>query len=143
MPGKPILLPGATPHGLPFSPAMRAGDTVYVSGTVAVDKTGRTVGRGDVAAQTRCVLETIRDLVVAAGGSLSDVVFKQVFLQDLGDFRAMNEAYAEFFADNPPARYTVQAALVREEFLVEIAAIAYLGRETEPGSNSLEPCPED
>jgi aminoacrylate peracid reductase len=108
---------------------MRAGNTVYVSGTVAVDSGGKIVGVGDIQGQTRCVIEAIRDILEAAGGSLSDIVFNQVFLADLGDFRDMNKAYSEYFPQSPPARYCIQAPLVREEFLVEIASTAYLGSE--------------
>ena len=127
MGGEVIRSEGAASHRLPLSPAMRAGNTVYVSGTCAVSAAGEFVGVGDVQAQTRCVLEAIRDILEAAGGSLSDVVFNQVFLADLGDFRDMNKVYAEYFPDSPPARYCIQAPLVREEFLVEIASTAYLG----------------
>jgi aminoacrylate peracid reductase len=118
--GTVIYPDGAPRHGLPLSPGMRAGDTIYVSGTVAVDEEGRMVGVGDIETQTRCVIE-------AAGASLADVVYNQVFLADLADFRGMNKTYAEYFPDQPPARYCIQAPLVREEFLVEIAAIAYVG----------------
>ena len=127
MAGRAIHPENSPRHPLPLSPGMKAGDTIYVSGTVPVDPAGKIVGVGDVAAQTRCVLEAIRDVLEAAGASLSDVVFNQVFLADLADFRAMNEAYAEYFPEDPPARYCIQAPLVREEFLVEIAAIAYVG----------------
>ena len=127
MAGIPIFPAQAPAHGLPFSPAIRAGDTVYISGTVAVSGEGRIVGVGDVQAQTVCVLESIAAIVEAAGGSMRDIVFNQVFLKDLSDFRDMNRAYAQFFPDHPPARYCVQSPLVRDEFLVEIAAIAYLG----------------
>ena len=106
---------------------MKAGDQIFVSGTVPVDGRGRIVGIGDVCAQTRCVLESIRDVLQAAGASLEDVVFNQVFLADLADFASMNEVYAEFFPENPPARYCVQTPLVREEFLVEIASTAWVG----------------
>ncbi len=127
MSGKVIRSPGSLSHDLPFSPAMQAGGHIYVSGTVPVDNRGRIVGIGDVRAQTRCVLESIRDVLQAAGASLGDVVNNQVFLADLADFGEMNEVYAEFFPRNPPARFCVQTPLVREEFLVEIAATAYVG----------------
>jgi len=125
--GRVIRPPGALAHGLPFSPAVRAGDTLYISGTVSVDPAGTIVGVGDVRAQTRCVIEAIRDVLQAAGGGLDDIVFNQVFLRNLSDFRDMNEVYAGFFPQDPPARYCVQSHLVREEFLVEIAATAWLG----------------
>lgn len=127
MAGKVIYPEGAPRHGLPLSPGMQAGNTIYVSGTVAVDGKGRIVGCGDIQKQTRCVLESIRSVLEAAGASLSDIVYNQVFLADLEDFRDMNKAYAEFFATNPPARYCIQAPLVREEFLVEIASVAWVG----------------
>ena len=127
MAGTVIYPDGAPRHGLPLSPGMRAGDTIYVSGTVAVDEKGRMVGVGDIEKQTRCVIEAIRSVLEAAGASLADVVYNQVFLADLADFRGMNKTYAEYFPDQPPARYCIQAPLVREEFLVEIAAIAYVG----------------
>jgi aminoacrylate peracid reductase len=104
---------------------MRAGNTLYVSGTVAVGSDGKIVGVGDIEAQTRCVLDAVKAVVEAAGGSMSDVVFNQVFLKDLSDFRGMNRAYREYFPENPPARYCVQSALVMDDLLVEIASIAY------------------
>ncbi|MEE2775745.1 MAG: Rid family hydrolase [Acidobacteriota bacterium] len=125
MAGTPIRPPGGASHNLPFSPGMRAGNTLYVSGTVAVGGDGKIVGVGDIEAQTRCVLDSVKAVVEAAGGSMADVVFNQVFLKDLADFRGMNRAYREYFPENPPARYCVQSALVMDDLLVEIASIAY------------------
>jgi aminoacrylate peracid reductase len=62
----------------------------------------------------------------AAGGSLKDVAFNQIFLKDLADYAAMNEAYREFFPAQPPARYCIRADLVKPEFLVELASVAHL-----------------
>jgi aminoacrylate peracid reductase len=100
---------------------------VYVSGILALDSDGKTVGAGDVRAQTRHVIESIKSVVAAAGGTLADVAFNQIFLADLADYAAMNEVYREYFGDNPPARYCIRADLVKPEFLVEISATAYLG----------------
>ena len=126
MPYTPIVPKGSPPPLAPYSPGARAGTTVYVSGTLAIDKDGKTVGVGDAKAQTRFILESIRGVLEAAGGSLRDVAFNQIFLKDLKDYAAMNEVYREFFPAQPPARYCIRADLVKPEFLVEIASVAHL-----------------
>jgi aminoacrylate peracid reductase len=128
MPYDIVVPKGSAPPLAPYSPGTKAGDAVYVSGTLALDSNGRLVGAGDVKAQTRQVLETIKAVLEAAGGSLKDVAFNHIFLADLGDYAAMNEVYREYFPDKPPARYCIRADLVKPEFLVEIASIAHLGR---------------
>jgi aminoacrylate peracid reductase len=126
MPYTPIVPKGSPPPLAPYSPGARAGNVVYVSGTLAIDKDGKTVGVGDARAQTRFILESIRAVLEAAGGSLRDIAFNHIFLKDLKDYAAMNEAYREFFPSQPPARYCIRADLVKPEFLVEIASIAHL-----------------
>ena len=126
MPYIPVVPKGSAPPLAPYSPGAKAGKVVYVSGTLAIDKDGKTVGVGDVKAQTRFVLETVKSVVEAAGGSLADVAFNHIFLKDLKDYAAMNEVYREYFASSPPARYCIRADLVKPEFLVEVAAIAHL-----------------
>ena len=91
-----------------------------------MDAAGNVVGAGDVREQTRQVLENVRDVLEAAGGSLEDIVYNMIFLADLGDYQAMNEVYGSYFPENPPARACVQAGLVKPEFLVEIAATAVI-----------------
>jgi aminoacrylate peracid reductase len=122
-----IIPAGSAPPMAPYSPGVRAGDTVYVSGVLAMDADGGIVGQGDVRAQTRCVIEAIKSVVEAAGGQLSDVAFNHVFIADLDDYAAMNEIYKEYFGTNSPARYCIRADLVKPEFLVEISSTAYLG----------------
>jgi aminoacrylate peracid reductase len=126
MGGKAIIPKGSPKPIAPYSPAMKAGNVVYVAGIVALDRDGKTVGVGDVAAQTRHVIETIADILKEAGGSLADITFNTIILQDLADYAKMNEAYKAYFAKDPPARYCIGAKLVRDEFLVEIASIAHL-----------------
>ena len=121
-----IITTGSAPPLAPYSPGVKSGDTVYVSGILALDSDGNAVGLGDVKAQTRHVIESIRSVVEEAGGSLSDVAFNQIFLADLGDYAEMIEVYGQFFGQNPPARYCIKAELVRPEFLVEISSIAHL-----------------
>ena len=126
MPYTPVVPKGSPPPLAPYSPGARAGDVLYVSGTLAIDKDGKSVGVGDVRAQTRFILESIRAVLEAAGGSLRDIAFNQIFLKDLKDYAAMNEVYREFFPEKPPARYCIRADLVKPEFLVEIASTAHL-----------------
>ena len=126
MPIKPVVPTGSPPPLAPYSPGARAGNMLYVSGTLALDSAGKLVGAGDVRAQTRHVLETIKSVVAAAGGKMSDIAFNQIFLKDFSDYAAMNEVYREYFPDNPPARYCIRADLVKPEFLVEIASTAHL-----------------
>lgn len=121
-----IIPAGSAPPLAPYSPGVKVGNTVYVSGVLALDSDGNIVGEGDVKAQTRQVIEAIKAVVEAAGGSLSDVAFNQIFLSDLANYGAMNEVYAEYFGDNSPARYCIKADLVKPEFLVEIASTAHL-----------------
>ena len=127
MPYNPIVPKDSAPPLAPYSPGAKAGNIVYVSGTLAIDKDGRTVGAGDVQVQTRFILESIKSVLAAAGGSIQDIAFNHIFLKDLKDYAAMNEVYREYFPANPPARYCIRADLVKPEFLVEIASIAHLG----------------
>jgi len=111
----------------PYSAGTRAGDTVYVSGTLALGEGGVVLHPGDAAAQTRHVIETIGAVIEAAGGSLADVAFNHIFLADWSDYAAMNSVYAEFFPGAKPARYCIQCGLVKPGLLVEIASVAHLG----------------
>ena len=126
MAGRPIIPKNSAPPLAPYSPGIQAGNTVYVSGTLAIDAEGSTIGIGDVRAQTRHVLESISTVLETAGGSLKDIVFNAIFLKDLADYRAMNEVYREYFPTDPPARYCIRADLVKPDFLVEIASTAHL-----------------
>ena len=81
----------------PYSAGTRAGDTVYVSGTLALGEGGTVLHPGDAAAQTRHVLETIRITLEAAGATMADVAFNHIFLTDWADYPAMNAVYAEYF----------------------------------------------
>ena len=126
MAGQPVLPKGSPPPLAPYSPGFRSGSLVCTAGMLSMDGAGNVVGAGDVRAQTRQVLENIRDVLEAAGGSTEDIVYNMIFLADLGDYQAMNEVYGSYFPENPPARACVQAGLVKPEFLVEIAATAVI-----------------
>ncbi|MBC7971802.1 MAG: pyrimidine utilization protein C [Verrucomicrobia bacterium] len=129
MPGTPIIPEGSPPPLAPYSPGMlAAGEALYVSGTLSLDTDGKLVGEGDATAQTRQVLETIKRVVAAAGGTMADVTFNMIFLKDFADYPQMNAVYAEYFPSPCPARYCIRADLVKPEFLVEISSIAHLSR---------------
>jgi 2-iminobutanoate/2-iminopropanoate deaminase len=118
--------PGAPAPRGPYSPAVRAGDTIYVSGQVPIDPISGQIVTGDVQVETRQVLNNIRNILAGCGASLADVVRCAVYLTDAADFKAMNEVYAEFFGEAKPARTTVVvAALPLPGAKVEIDAIAY------------------
>jgi 2-iminobutanoate/2-iminopropanoate deaminase len=113
----------AAPVG-PFSPALRTGDFVYVSGQVAQDPaTGRLIG-GDVAAQTEQTLKNLRTLLDAAGKGFADVIKVSVFLADMRDFAAMNAVYARHFEAPYPVRTTVAVAALPLGAAVEIDLVA-------------------
>ncbi|HEX2187947.1 MAG TPA: Rid family hydrolase [Longimicrobiaceae bacterium] len=109
-----------------YSPAVRAGDFVYVSGQVPRDAATGELRGGDTAEQTRYTLEKLEGVLRAAGGTLADVVSVTAYLQDIGDWEAFDRVYAETFRAPYPTRTTVGADLggVR----VEISAVAYLPR---------------
>ena len=111
----------------PYSAGTRAGDAVYVSGTLALGEGGTVLYPDDAAAQTRHVLETIGAVLEAAGGSLADVAFNHIFLTDWSHYAAMNAVYAEFFPGDKPARYCIQCGLVKPGLVVEIASVAHIG----------------
>ena len=120
-----ISPPGiAAPRG-PYSPAVRAGDFIFVSGQVAVDPATQQLITGDIAVETRQVLNNIKHLLEGCGASLADVVKCGVFLEKAEDFAAMNAVYAEFFGDAKPARATVVTGFAAPGIHVEIEAIAY------------------
>ena len=118
-------MPDAPPPKGPYSPAVRAGAFVFVSGQTPRDPvTGDLVG-DDVAAQTRQTLSNVQRLVEQAGASLRDVVSVTIYLADVDDWGAMNSVYTEFFSSPFPSRTAVGAEL--RDILVEISAVAYVG----------------
>ena len=107
---------------------MRAGDFIFVSGQGPVDPVTDKLSPGDMRHQTRVTLTNIRAILESCGATLHDVVKCSVFLKDAGEFKQMNEVYAEFFPDNRPARTTVEAKFHNAEMLVEIDCVAYKPR---------------
>ena len=119
-----------TPAGVPaprgpYSPAVRAGDFLFVSGQGPIDPATDRFSFGDIRHETRLVLTNIRRILEGCGASLAGVVRCSVFLADSRDFAAMNEVYAEFFGDHKPARTTVEAKFVAPDMKIEVDCIAY------------------
>jgi 2-iminobutanoate/2-iminopropanoate deaminase len=112
---------------VPLSPAVRAGDFVFVSGQVPVRGDGSIVD-GGIEPQTKQVLENIKTALALAGATLDDVVKTTVWIEDARDFSGMNKVYATYFAVNPPARSTVESRLMID-IKVEIEAVAYAPRK--------------
>lgn len=119
-------LPGQTANGTRhLNWGVKADRHVYVAGMLSLDPyDGSLVGEGDITAQTRRVLDSIKEVIETAGGSMDDVVFNQIFLKDLKDYHAMNAVYVEYFKTILPARFCIKADMVKPEFLVEIATTA-------------------
>lgn len=114
----------------PYSQAIKAGGMVFCSGQIPIDPaTGNFVSEA-VAEQTEQVLKNLSAVLRAAGTGLENVVKTTVFLADMDDFAEMNEVYARYFADNKPARATVQAARLPRDARVEIDCIALTGAES-------------
>lgn len=110
----------------PYSQAIRAGNLLFASGQIPIDPVTGAVVDGDIAAQTRRVLENVAGVLKAAGASFDHVVKTTVFLADMNDFAAMNAVYGEYFSQPAPARSTVQVARLPRDARVEIEIVAVL-----------------
>jgi 2-iminobutanoate/2-iminopropanoate deaminase len=108
-----------------FSHATRAGDWIYVSGTLGTKPGAFALVEGGMAAETRQTLENLRAILAAAGAGLEDVVKMQVFVTDMTRFSEMNQAYREFFPNEPPSRVTVGCSALALGACVEIDCVAY------------------
>ncbi|KAB2664069.1 RidA family protein [Brucella tritici] len=108
---------------VPLSPAVRAGDTVYISGQVPVGPNGQIV-EGGIEAQTKQVLENVKAALALAGATMEDVVKTTIWLEDARDFGRMNAVYGTYFPKEPPARTTVESRLMID-IKIEVEAIAY------------------
>src|SRR5665213_2889616 len=120
----PVIPSGSAPPLAPYVPGTRAGNVIYVSGTLAMDTGGNVVGPDDARAQTRAVIESIRNVLRSSGADLEHIAYNMIFIKAREHYAAMNEVYREYFGKNPPARYCLICELVKPEFLVEITSVA-------------------
>ena len=121
---KEAVRTGPAPLNLPFSPGIKYGQLIFISGQGPIDQNGK-VTAGEIKAQTRTTLENFRKVVTAAGSSMENVLQTTVYVTDLNDFAGMNEAYTSFFAEPRPARTTIRADLLFG-MKVEIQGIAFV-----------------
>ena len=108
----------------PYSQAIQAGNTIYVSGQLPIDPATGAFAGEDIAAQTRQSLLNIKSILAAAGADMRNVVKTTVLLADIADFAAMNAVYAEFFTAPYPARAAFEVACLPKNALVEIECVA-------------------
>ncbi|MEP6961937.1 MAG: RidA family protein [Acidobacteriota bacterium] len=118
---------GATPRGH-YTPGIRAGDFIYVSGQGPIDPVTDKLVETNVEAQTRITLGNVLRILQAAGAGIADIVKVSIFLKHIDDFAAMNRVYSEFMGDHKPARTTIESKFHKSEMLVEIDCIAYTPR---------------
>ena len=111
----------------PYSQAVQAGGSIYVSGQLPINPATGEFAGADIRAQARQSLENIKAILAAAGTDMAHVVKTTVLLQDMADFAAMNEVYAEYFSEPYPARTAFQVAKLPKDALVEIEAVAVTG----------------
>lgn len=123
--GKEVVSSPDAPAAIgPYSQAIRHGGTLYLAGQLPMDAKTKQISAGTIEEQTRLVLENLKAVLTAAGMTMDDVVSTSVFMKDLNEFPKMNEVYATFFKDKPPARATIQAARLPRDVSIEISAIA-------------------
>jgi len=123
---KAIASPKAPAAIGPYSQAVQAGNTIYVSGQLPIDPSTGAFAGEDIVSQTRQSLTNIKNVLEEAGASMDCVVKTTVLLADIADFAAMNEVYAEFFSAPYPARAAFQVAALPKAAKVEIEAVAVL-----------------
>ena len=121
-----IAAPGAPKAIGPYSPAIRAGNLLFLSGQIPLDPATGAVVDGDISAQTEQVMQNIAALLDAAGAHFRDIARTTVYLLEMEEFAAMNAVYARHVADPPPARSTVQVVRLPRDVRVEIDVIAVL-----------------
>ena len=117
-----------TPHAPepigPYSQAILAGNMLFVSGQIAIQRSSGNLVTGNIEDETTQVMINLSEVLKAAGLSFSDVVKCSIFLKDMGDFPRVNQIYGQYFTDTPPARETVEVSRFPKDVNVEISCIA-------------------
>ncbi|WKK76830.1 RidA family protein [Marivirga salinae] len=108
----------------PYNQAILAGDTLYVSGQIALDAQSGELINENITEETHQVMKNLEAILSEAGMGFSDVVKCSIFVKDMGNFATINEAYGMYFKENPPARETVEVARLPKDVNVEISCIA-------------------
>ncbi len=108
----------------PYSQAVLAGNTLFISGQIAINQATGALVTNDIVAETNQVMKNLEAILNEAGFSFSDVVKSGIFVKDLNNFGAINETYGKYFSSNPPARETVEVSRLPKDVNVEISMIA-------------------
>ena len=125
MEGRQVIRPETYPYfGLPYSPGILTGDTLYIAGHLGRDPASTNLVSGGIEAETRQSLANIREVLLAAGMDFENVVSVTAYIVDIGEFATFNEVYREYFPEDPPARATVQVAALNVGAKVELQMIA-------------------
>jgi len=129
---KKIISTNEAPGAIgPYSQAVRSGNFLFCSGQIPLDPKSGQIISGDIAAQTRRVMDNIAGVLRAEGLTFDSVVKTTIFLSDIGDFQSVNETYGSYFKQNPPARSTVQVSALPKGANVEIEVIAAIDKAEE------------
>jgi 2-iminobutanoate/2-iminopropanoate deaminase len=124
---KELITAAGAPKAIgPYSPALKVGNLLFLSGSIPLDPSSGQLVEGGIKEQTTRVMENIKGLLAAAGADFNHIVRTTVFMVDLGEFAAMNEVYASYFSAPYPARSTVQVVKLPRDVRVEIDVIAVL-----------------
>lgn len=123
---QPVFPPNAAKPLAPYTPAILAGPTLYLSGQIALDEQGN-LHTSDIATETRKVMENVGNLLRAAGLGYEHLVKVTIFLSDMAHYGAVNEVYGTYFTDTPPAREAVAVKGLPRGVNVEISGVAYRG----------------
>jgi len=110
----------------PYSQAVIHNNIVYCSGQIPLDPDSMELVEGGVEAQTRRVMENINEVLLQAGTNFGKVIKCSIFLDDMNDFKTVNQIYGEYFGENPPARETVAVETLPKNVLIEISCLAYI-----------------
>ena len=125
VPAKETISTKDAPEAIgPYSQGIKVGNTLYLAGQISIDPKTNQFVAGSIEEQTARALENLKAVAAAGGMSMADIVSTTVYMKDLNDFTKMNEVYATYFKDKPPARATVQVAKLPRDALIEISAIA-------------------
>jgi 2-iminobutanoate/2-iminopropanoate deaminase len=122
----------------PYSQAVRAGSTIYCAGQIPLDPKSGQIVSGDIAGQTRRVLDNVTAVLKAEGLTFENIVKTTIFLTDLADFQAVNETYGSYFKSQPPARSTVQVSALPKGANVEIEVIAVADESGSDGKTAYD-----
>lgn len=124
---KEVILTDRAPKAIgPYSQAIKIGDFLFTSGQIPIDPDTGNIVVGDIQRETVQVLENLKAVIEEAGANLNQVVKTTIFIKDMNQFNLINEIYAKFFPDKPPARSCVEVARLPKDVNIEIEAIAVI-----------------